>query len=49
MAEAGNTYQLEPEKDEIFFPSRVKAIIESTFTEKLKNVTYDAATSAELT
>jgi hypothetical protein len=31
-----------------FFPSRVKSIIESVLTDKLKTATYDAANSAEL-
>ena len=28
MTEAGNTYQLEPHQDEVFYPSRAKRIIE---------------------
>jgi hypothetical protein len=31
-----------------FFPSRVRAIIESVLTEKLKTASYDAANSAEV-
>jgi hypothetical protein len=31
MTEAGNTYQLEPHPDEVFYPSRAKKIIEEVF------------------
>ena len=49
MAEIGNTYQLEPKEDERFYPSRAKAIIEAVFTEKLKDTSFDASKSADVT
>ena len=49
MTEAGNTYQLEPHQDEIFYPSKAKNIIEEVFNEKLKGTRYDLSNASEIT
>lgn len=49
MTEAGNTYQLEPSPEEVFYPSKARKIIEDVFTEKLKGTTYDLGNAQEIT
>jgi hypothetical protein len=49
MTEAGNTYQLEPLPDEVFYPSRARRIIEEVFNDKLKGAKYDLGNAQEIT
>ena len=49
MTEGGNTYQLEPTQDEVFYPSRAKTIMEEVFNQKLKGTTYDLGNASEIT